>query len=72
MEHSKVLTTLSIYSHVMSKSVYESTARNLDRAFTNVTVNKKSAEIPCDGISALAPLKIDSSFDSNADNFRRF
>ena len=28
MGHSKVLTTLSIYSHVMSKSVYESTSTN--------------------------------------------
>ena len=72
MGHSKVLTTLSIYSHVISKSVYESTARTLDRAFINVTQNRIRADIPCDGIPALAPLKIDSNFDSYADNFRQF
>lgn len=39
MGHSKVLTTLSIYSHVISKSVYESTAKTLDRAFENIAQN---------------------------------
>lgn len=36
MGHSKVLTTLSIYSHVISKSVYESTAKTLDRVYDNL------------------------------------
>jgi len=40
MGHSKVLTTLSIYSHVISKSVYESTAKTLDRAYGNLKKEK--------------------------------
>ena len=70
MGHSKVLTTLSIYSHVVSKSVYESTARTLDRAYQNLTPDNKKADIPMGGTSALLPLTFDSSFDSNAVNFR--
>jgi len=40
MGHSKVLTTLSIYSHVISKSVYESTAKTLDRAYGSLKKEK--------------------------------
>jgi integrase len=72
MGHSKVLTTLSIYSHVISKSVYESTALTLDRVFMNLAPEKEKADAPCTGTSALVPLEIDSSFDSNAVNFRQF
>ncbi|MDR1409782.1 MAG: tyrosine-type recombinase/integrase [Oscillospiraceae bacterium] len=70
MGHSEVLTTLSNYSHVISKPVYESTARTLDRAYQNFNPDKKRADIPTDGTSALPPLSFDSSFDSNAVNFR--
>lgn len=52
MGHSKVLTTLSIYSHVISKSVYESTARTLDRAFQNLTPAKEKTDAPINGTSA--------------------
>lgn len=72
MGHSKVQTTLSIYSHVISKSVYESTARTLDRVFDHIAPEKQRADAPNDGTSALAPLEIDSSFDSNAANSRQF
>jgi len=40
MGHSKVLTTLSIYSQVISKSVYESTAKTLDRAYGSLKKEK--------------------------------
>jgi len=69
MGHSKVLTTLSIYSHVISKSVYESTAKTLDRVFENLSSKEKIDE-PRNGSPIHDPLKIDSSFDSNAVNFR--
>jgi integrase len=46
MGHSKVLTTLSIYSHVISKSVYENTAKTLDRVYGNLALKTKTDE-PC-------------------------
>lgn len=52
MGHSKVLTTLSIYSHVISKSVYESTAKTLDRVFDNLS-EKIKADEPFVGSSAI-------------------
>ncbi|MCL1976306.1 MAG: site-specific integrase [Firmicutes bacterium] len=72
MGHSKVLTTLSIYSHVISKSVYESTAKTLDRAYQCLLPEKEKTDKPCTGSSALIPLQIDRSFDSNSLNFRQF
>ena len=48
MGHSKVLTTLSFYSHIISKSVYEGTAKTLDIAFGNLT--KKKTGKPCNGL----------------------
>jgi len=54
MGHSKVLTTLSIYSHVISKSVYEDTARTLDQAFMNLTPKKQKADILYTSTSALS------------------
>jgi integrase len=44
MGHSKVLTTLSVYSHVLSNSVYESTAKTLDRVFDNLAAKEKTDE----------------------------
>ena len=71
MGHSKVLTTLSIYSHVISKSVYEDTAKTLDRAVAGL-VAKRKTDKPPHGSPAMKPLKIDSSFDSSAVNLRQF
>lgn len=70
MGHSKVLTTLSIYSHVISKSVYESTAKTLDRVFENLSPKEKTDE-SCDDSSVPDPHKIDSSFDSSVVNFNQ-
>lgn len=61
MGHSKVLTTLTIYSHVISKSVYETTAKTLDRAYMNLTQGEK--EPTSDGT---APLRQVISMPENA------
>ncbi len=45
MGHSKVLTTLSIYSHIISKSIYESTAQTLDRAFADLTAANNKTDM---------------------------
>jgi len=79
MGHSKVLTTLSIYSHVISNSVYEQTAKTLDSAYRNLIADKEKTDEPLESSSVLGhpkdnrlPLKTDSNADSNADNFRQF
>ena len=72
MGHSKVLTTLSIYSHVISKSVYESTAKTIDQAYQSLLPEKEKTDKPWTGSSVLIPLQIDRSFDSNSLNFRQF
>jgi len=40
MGHKKVSTTLDIYSHVVSNSVYEETAQKLNSIYTEITQNK--------------------------------
>ena len=40
MGHSKVLTTLSIYSHIISNEVYEDTTRTLDKIYTETMKNE--------------------------------
>jgi site-specific recombinase XerD len=55
MGHAKVLTTLSIYSHVISKSVYEDTAQTLDRAYINALAENEKADVPSDGTPTLIP-----------------
>ena len=79
MGHSKVLTTLSVYSHVISNSVYEQTAKTLDSAYKNLIAEKEKTDEPLDGSSVLRhledgilPPKTDSNADSSADNFRQF
>jgi hypothetical protein len=69
MGHANVLTTLSIYSHVISKSVYEDTALTLDRAYNNLLPEKNRTDAPCNGASALIPLKIDSSLPTSYHRF---
>lgn len=46
MGHAKVLTTLSIYSHVVSKTVYENTASTLDRVYSNVLADNEKQMHP--------------------------
>ena len=58
MGHSKVQTTLSIYSHVISKSVFETTAKTLDKAFAGIIVKNENVIALVDGTSALLPQKI--------------
>jgi hypothetical protein len=48
MGHAKVTTTLSIYSHVMSKSIYENTAQTLDRAYINALAGNEKEDVPND------------------------
>ena len=67
MGHTRVSTTLDLYSHVVDNEVYKQTAKTLDGAFTNLT-NKNGRQIPV--FHKSKPAKIDSNFDSNADNFR--
>ena len=55
MGHAKVLTTLSIYSHVISKSVYEDTAQTLDRAYLNVLAGNEKADVPSGDTPAFIP-----------------
>ena len=55
MGHAKVLTTLSIYSHVISKSVYEDTAQTLDRAYINVLNGNELDDVPSDDTSPPVP-----------------
>ena len=55
MGHAKVLTTLSIYSHVVSKSVYEDTALTLDRAYMNALAGNEKADVSCDDTPTLLP-----------------
>ena len=43
MGHKKVSTTLDIYSHVISNSIYESTAKTLDSIYTGITQTKNPA-----------------------------
>ena len=69
MGHTRVSTTLDLYSHVVDNEVYKQTARTLDGAFTNLTNKKTEDTIPV--FRKPKPSKIDSNFDSNADNFRR-
>jgi len=46
MGHAKVLTTLSIYSHVVSKSVYEDAALTLDSAYMNALAGNYEKDVP--------------------------
>jgi site-specific recombinase XerD len=70
MGHSRVGTTLDLYSHVVDEEVYKQTAQTLDGAF-NVLINKNPPEdFTFKRIRSTS--KIDSNFDSNADNFRQF
>ena len=41
MGHSKVTTTLLVYSHVVSQDVYEQTAKTLDSAFSKISAKKE-------------------------------
>jgi integrase len=54
MGHAKVLTTLTIYSHVLSKTVYKNTAQTLDRVSADVLAGGKKADAPYDGTPTLA------------------
>ena len=69
MGHKKVSTTLDLYSHVVSSSVYEQTARTLDGVYASIvqTQSPTSSLQP----AGLNPSKFDSNFDSNADNLRQ-
>ena len=51
MGHAKVLTTLSIYSHVISKTVYEDTALTLDRVYLNALNGNEKVDMPSDDTS---------------------
>jgi hypothetical protein len=66
MGHTRVSTTLDLYSHVVDDEVYKQTARTLDGAFTNLTNKKTANMVPV--YRRTRPFKI----DSNADNFRQF
>ena len=55
MGHAKVLTTLSIYSHVVSKSVYEDTAHTLDRAYINALAGNAEKDAPSDDTPTQIP-----------------
>jgi len=55
MGHAKVLTTLSIYSHVISKTVYEDTALTLDRVYLNALNGNEKADMPSDDTSTQVP-----------------
>jgi len=55
MGHAKVLTTLTIYSHVISKSVYEDTAQTLDHVYMDILGGEEKADMPCDDTSVLFP-----------------
>ena len=61
MGHAKVLTTLSIYSHVVSKSVYEDTAQTLDRAYINALAGYKEKDVPLTDTSAQIPQLLDQN-----------
>ena len=58
MGHAKVLTTLSIYSHVVSKSVYEDTALTLDRAYMNALAGNEEADVSFDDTPTQIPQKL--------------
>jgi len=45
MGHKKVSTTLDLYSHVVSNTVYESTARTLDGVYAGIITNEKSDKL---------------------------
>jgi len=69
MGHSKVTTTLLVYSHVVSQDVYEETETTLDGAFAKTSEKReKNQSVMRDRLIPLTlPCQI---FDSNADNFR--
>jgi len=46
MGHTRVSTTLDLYSHVVDDEVYKQTARTLDGAFTNLTNKKPEGHLP--------------------------
>ena len=68
MGHTRVSTSLDLYSHVVDDEVYKQTARTLDGAFDNLTKKNQPEQFTFQPIRAS---KTDSSFDSNADNFRQ-
>jgi len=55
MGHAKVLTTLSIYSHVISKTVYEDAALTLDRAYMNALAGNEKEDVPTNDTPAFIP-----------------
>jgi site-specific recombinase XerD len=75
MGHTRVSTTLDLYSHVVDDEVYKQTAQTLDGAFNILTNKKPEGRLPPGHVAIQhkpRPSKIDSNFDSNADNFRQF
>ena len=46
MGHTRVSTTLDLYSHVVDDEVYKQTAKTLDGAFTNLTNKKPEGHLP--------------------------
>ena len=55
MGHAKVLTTLSIYSHVVSKSVYEDAALTLDRAYLSALAGNEKEDVSSDNTPTRIP-----------------
>ena len=78
MGHARVTTTLSVYSHIINKSVYEVTAKTLDSAFRRATEQKKTDEPSHDSSAFLTLLptgtdrNFDRDFDSDVVNLRQF
>jgi len=46
MGHTRVSTTLDLYSYVVDNEVYKQTARTLDGTFTNLTNKKPESYLP--------------------------
>jgi hypothetical protein len=71
MGHVKVLTTLTTYSHVISDSVYESTAKTPDEGVLEIRRAKRKFGSMILPVRRICDSEIDSGFDSNADKFRQ-